>query len=437
MAGHWASEAKALARMNTLNQDHIVRFITAFRRRKKNEQEHYLMFEWADGGNLRDLWKAKPQPALTASLVKAVIKQLLGLAEALCAAHYLNTTGSSYRHGDLKPANILWFHAGGEIGKLKIGDWGEAKEHNLVTELRANKTTAEYGTRRYEAPEVETGLRLNYLGQARKRRSRLYDIWAMGCITLEFVVWLLYGPDELNNFNQSVKGEFSNDSPFYQISLVNGKKVAKVHSAAVRWMDHMARDPACQVGTTALGDILELVRSGLLVVKLPRRMGSNLSNMDSNQSHLNPAPTQVGPETLGNSSNALVLQIPSTSLEPLAEGIPSIEFTPAKPVRIPAEPVRIPAKPEPEPEGPARLLAIDFRKRLEHILGEDEDESYWFTDRPRLPAPVSLGGLSSVPEQDGTEYDIEDTTENVLTMNGQTASKGLRPPKQEIVRTTS
>jgi len=133
----------------------------------------------------------------------------------------------------------------------------------------------------------------------------------------------------------------------------------------------------------------------------------------------------------------LVLQTPSTSPEPLAEGIPSIEFTPAKPVRIPAEPVRIPAKPEPEPEGPARLLAIGFRKRLEHILGEDEDESYWFTDRPRLPAPMSLGGLSSVPEQDGTEYDIEDTAENVLTMNGQTASKGLRPPEQERVRTTS
>lgn len=413
--------------MNTLNQDHIVRFITAFHRDKKDEQEHYLMFEWADGGNLRDLWREIPQPNLTASLVKAAIKQLLGLAEALCAAHYPNETGALYRHGNLKPANILRFHDGSEIGKLKIGDWGEAKEHNLVTELRTNETTAEYGTRRYEAPEVETGVRLSYLGQTLKRRSRLSDIWAMGCITLEFIVWLLYGLDELGRFNRSVDGELSDNSPLYQISNVNGKKVARVHSAAVRWMDHMARDPHCQVGATALGDLLELVREGLLVVKLPQGTGSTLS-MDLDQPRVNPAPTQLGPETPSNASDASVLQIPSTSYEPPAAGIPSINVIPAEPV---AE-----SEPEPGPKGPARLLATGFRNRLEYILSSDEDESYWFTDQPRRPAPVSLGGLSSVPVQGGTDYDTEDMAEDMFTWRSPTDGQS-NPPKRKANEATS
>lgn len=411
VARHWASEAKALARMNSLNQDHIVRFITAFRRCHKDEEDHYLMFEWADGGNLRNLWNATPQPTLRASLVKATIKQLLGLAKALCATHYLDKKGASYRHGDLKPENILWFRDSGEIGMLKIGDWGEAKGHNIVTELRPSKTMAEYGTRRYEAPEVEIGVRLNFLGQAPKRRSRLYDIWAMGCITLEFIVWLLYGVDDLKRFNQSVRGGFSDNSPFYRVSLENGKKVARVHDAAVQWMDHMARDPACRVGTTALGDLLELVRTGLLAVKLPRRMGSNLANMGSEQ------PDVTRPSTR-----------PAGPHEPPISSIPSINITPA-------DPVRIPVQPEPEPEGPARLLATDFRKRLEHILGEDEDESYWFTDAPRPPAPASTDDSAYIPAQGGYEYHTEDTAGNMSRpmKNGQSAPEGLVVPEAERV----
>ncbi|OBT63537.1 hypothetical protein VE03_07019 [Pseudogymnoascus sp. 23342-1-I1] len=418
VAQHWATEAKALAKMNALNQDHIVRFITAFCRLKKNEREHYLVFEWADGGNLRDLWRSRPRLALTASLAKAVVKQLLGLTRALCAAHYLDETGSSYRHGDLKPANILRFLDGGEVGTLKIGDWGEAKEHNLSTELRTSKTTAEYGTRRYEAPEVKVGLCPTDKGQVQGRRSRLYDIWAMGCITIEFIVWLLYGPDGLDRFNQEVKEESSADSPFYQTSTVNGNKVAKVHSAVVHWMDNMAQNAACQIGTTALGDLLDLVRGGLLVVKLPRRMGSNLLAIDSHQPHLNPASTQFELES-NPSDDASALQNLPTSPRLLAEGegipsirlTPSIESSPVETIRASTEPEPKP-KPEPEPEGPARLLAPGFRQRLENILSDDRGERYWLTDQPKLPPPPpppSLIGPPSVPDHDRTEHGMSTT----------------------------
>lgn len=94
-AEHWEEEVRSLRMMNGLKQEHIVRFITAFRRHSSiGSDEHYLVFEWTDGGNLRSLWEATPSPHLTSLLVKEFIKQLLGLAHALEAAHYPNDTAS-------------------------------------------------------------------------------------------------------------------------------------------------------------------------------------------------------------------------------------------------------------------------------------------------------------------------------------------------------
>jgi len=391
VATHWGKEVNALAKMNELKQDHIVRFITAFRRGSQHDPEHYLIFEWADGGNLRDLWKAK-RPVLKAPFIKAVIEQLLGLSKALCAAHFLTEdgvySGLAYRHGDLKPENILWFLDGGEIGKLKIGDWGEAKIQNVVTALRLKGTSAQFGTRRYEPPEVETGVKATLPGQDEFRRSRLYDIWAMGCITLEFIIWLLYGFDELERFNESVTGKSGRNSPFYRTTIVGGKKVASVHSVAEHWMNHIANDPACKVGTTALGDLLEIVQQGLLVVKLHKE-GGTFDDMTLQQPHMKRHFTLPVGQSAGEVPAASTPPKPPVSEESHPTNIPTFSFT--------VDPVENDVEPEPELGGPKRFRATELHDRLEHILLTDEEESYWSTDQPRRPAPVNSEGSSSVP----------------------------------------
>ncbi|KAF2683626.1 hypothetical protein K458DRAFT_304318 [Lentithecium fluviatile CBS 122367] len=354
---HWASEVKALAKMNSLGQDHIVRFITAFRRGKKNSPEHYLVFEWADGGDLVGLWESNPQPILTASLVKAVIKQLLGLAEALDAAHYLkdengNYSGASYRHGDLKPQNILWFRDSDGIGTLKIGDWGEAKRHNVDTELRYS-TTAIYGTRRYEPPEA-------VIGTHEDVRSRLYDIWSIGCIYFEFLVWFLYGMKELRRFNRSTNEDLSSPSPFFQIDTKGGKRVARVHSITTHWMEQMAQDPACRIGSTALGDLLDIIERGLLVVKLPSRLGS----LAFQHRPVLLQPGENDPEQGANTQE-----------------FPSINVTPSDSTGISVEPASV-------PELPARLRAFELRSRLALIMDNVDDDDYWFPDQSRAPNVV-------------------------------------------------
>ncbi|KAJ8113697.1 hypothetical protein ONZ43_g5096 [Nemania bipapillata] len=190
----WGKEAKALHKMNLLKQPHIVFCYTAFTHGNIGAQDHYLMLEWASGGNLRNLWKSFKRPKLTELLVKDTMYQILGLVKAIDKAHYPET-GPNFRHGDLKPENILWFkdESGNGIGTLKIGDWGLAKQHFRVTEMRSNNTTTKWSTQRYEPPEEADILGDNILtpDQSGRRRSRLYDIWALGCITLEFLVWLM------------------------------------------------------------------------------------------------------------------------------------------------------------------------------------------------------------------------------------------------------
>ncbi|KAF2234694.1 hypothetical protein EV356DRAFT_514837 [Viridothelium virens] len=410
VARNWASEVKAMATMNKLDhKDHIVRFITAFRRGTPEEPEHYLITEWADGGNLHDLWKQTPRPQETNLNVQEVIKQLLGLAEALNAAHFLSDgraySGASYRHGDLKPANILWFKEKSKLGTLKICDWGCAKNKKIVTAMRHSKTSAEYGTRRYQPPEIETGMSSMLPGSQEKRISRLYDIWSMGCIALEFIVWLLYGIDGLEMFNKSMKGDMSDGSPFYQLSYVGGRKLARVHNIATYWMNHMAEDPACRVGTTALGDLLEIVQRGLLVVKLPRRGGTFAENgfqrpyispptarrhgLGSGEIHSESAPNWMS--TTQGSPSATVPEIDLSSA-----GLPEDDLEPQFGM-----------------VGPERLRADQLRDRLDHIATADEKESYWSTKpgRPVSHIPTHIYSDESVPDslsrpiQDQVDYD--------------------------------
>jgi serine/threonine protein kinase len=375
VAQRWAAEVKALAMMNTLHQDHIVRFITAFRRGSSEMPEYYLMFEWADGGNLHDLWRTIPEPSLTAPTVKWVIRQLHGLAKALSAVHCPKSaqgdTGASWRHGDLKPENILWFRDDNRdrIGTLKIGDWGEAKSHKMATAMRQSNTTARYGTRRYEPPECQIGVGSTHPGQGGMRRSRLYDIWSFGCITLETIVWLLYGNTGLRKFSKSM-----NESPFYQVKQRGKIRSAEVHDVVVSWINYISQDAACHPGVTALGDLLELVQRGLLVVTLPE-----LCSVRNNT--LAQAEAEAG--------------IPKINVT-LAEdepGIPTINVTLAEEI----EANNAEMHPGPSIKIPSRYRADELRDKLELIEHEDEVDGYWSTQR-ELPMPDITSDQHSISD---------------------------------------
>ncbi|KAJ3533867.1 hypothetical protein NM208_g7792 [Fusarium decemcellulare] len=400
----WEKEVRALWQMKELNQKHIVKFITAFRR---GEEDHCLMLEWANGGNLKNLWENFRRPLLTGSLVKATFEQLHGLAQALYRAHYPESPAVDgfYRHGDLKPENILWFKdehgERGEMGTLKICDWGLAKNHPIITELRTKPTTTGYGTRRYEAPEESTSNNSSLMVQDRsgkdvKKRSRLYDIWAMGCIALEFLIWLMYGPAELDRFNRQVRGKLDENLPLYE---VNKKGEAKVHRVAEKWMKHMAKDPACEVGQTALGNLLELIRDQLLVVKLPTGLGSqvDMSAMPNNT------------RSLPLSQN-ITLEIDSPSSPPSTTNVPAVTLTEAPLTDASAKTGALIDSELKLPRSArgGRVRAKDFFDRMEVISGDDESERYWLAGAP-LPPPDRDDDDPAIDAQGGNRHHTEDS----------------------------
>lgn len=247
----WQDELEKLKRIRALNQRHIVKLITAFR---QGERDIYFISEASDGGNLRDFWKTFPR-VLTASLVRSVIEQLYGLVYASNQVNLATATieGALASNVGLCPENILYFkddsRAGHNIGTLK------ACHHSVATEIvPASSAEAQL----YAPPEqglLSEGPMWNLF-------FRVDDMWAMGCITLEFMVWLLYGPPGLSEFHSDLESGHSgpdSNRRFWEY------KHTKVHNAVRRWIDHMAKDPVCREGKTALGDLLELIRDRLLV----------------------------------------------------------------------------------------------------------------------------------------------------------------------------
>ncbi|KAH8719330.1 hypothetical protein GQ44DRAFT_659386, partial [Phaeosphaeriaceae sp. PMI808] len=365
VARHWGAEVRALARMNKLKQKHIVRFLTAFRRGKPDDLEHYVIFEWADGGNLSNLWAATRQPELSIARTKWVIEQLHGLAQALSAAHYLQEEdghyyGASYRHGDLKPANILWFWDGSSFGTLKIGDWGEAKEHDAVTVLR-HGTTAQFATRRYEPPEVVTGLHF-------------------GCIALEFIIWLLYGEDGRKKFDKNNRGDHGMSDMFYEVS---SEGIASVHGAVKHWMTQMSKDPRCHPQKTALGDLLEVTRKGLLAVKVPLG-GGTIDSYDHKHQVFEKQDFVLSGQTL-------TLNVPLRHVTVQSEVLDTVPS-----IVIQAEPMNTPTHSCQESEKAERFRATELVEQLSHIIHNNQGESYWYNGSPATSMPWYPGKSSNL-----------------------------------------
>lgn len=225
----------------------------------EREGEICFIFPWANGGNLREVWEQENPETNNLDWINWAIDQLLGLSVAISKLHHLDEKRNC-RHGDLKPENILCFKdEKGARGKLVIADVGLAKVHTNPTHDRVGRhilTIAMSGTQRYEPPDLLDKV----------ARSRVYDIWSLGCICLEFIIWLLYGKVGLRRFNNGFNHLKFWTAPQNAIDSMD----ASLEDEVFKWMEWMrAKDPRA-AKETALGDLLDLVRNRLLVIKVDR-----------------------------------------------------------------------------------------------------------------------------------------------------------------------
>ncbi|KAK1977645.1 heterokaryon incompatibility protein-domain-containing protein [Colletotrichum cereale] len=99
---------------------------------------------------------------------------------------------------------------------------GLAKRHVVATKDRSCLTSTRSATILYEAPETETAL-------GNKPRSRQFDIWSMGCIVTEWVIWVLYGNESLQMFYRELKGYSSDPEkwvPYYTLNETGSGELA-------------------------------------------------------------------------------------------------------------------------------------------------------------------------------------------------------------------
>jgi serine/threonine protein kinase len=273
----WRKESVALSVFNRLEHEHIVKGIGAFTQRKK----YYIVMEWANGGSLQHFWAENQNPHRypSASQVMELLMQFRGLAQALKSMHYYNADqkqentgltpnkaaennlGNLWRHGDVKPSNILVFKDPATwLGRLKLGDLGRAKRHDIRTGARNIPTTEMFGTWEYSPPEIWTHPTLPW--------SRLFDTWSFGCVLFESVLWLLYGATKLKEVERLGR-ESTNGSPYwtYESTRID-QRSAKICEEPSAWIeDILDSHPECQE-PSAMRDLIKMIRDKLLVVRL-------------------------------------------------------------------------------------------------------------------------------------------------------------------------
>ncbi|KAI0144540.1 kinase-like protein [Xylariaceae sp. FL1272] len=227
----------------------------------------FVIFPWASGGNLFDLWKSTPKALRPRGpdLLQWSFQQMFGIVDAIRALHDRNC-----RHGDLKPENILHFTGSkdlksqsDQLGDLVVADVGVSKIHHQATELRHEGTDTKATTPSYEAPEVEFN--------RQTPRGRRYDMWSIGCMYLEFVIWLLYGFDAIIAFRELRR---PSHDPFPQKAAFYRRTAAgepEIHPAVTRVLHVLKRDPRCAKGT-GLADLIHIIEYDLLRIDLKERV---------------------------------------------------------------------------------------------------------------------------------------------------------------------
>jgi serine/threonine protein kinase len=172
------------------------------------------MFPWASK-DLRTYWESYAE--CNETCFKWLLEQCHGIVEALTSIHRYQTTSATSiasttnlsssnpnskfgsqesnedldqrnawslwgRHGDITPTNILFFpdqSQDGKYGTLKLADFGAARFSYDDTITKEDKCNVP-GSRAYCSPEwrLPDG-----------KPTVQCDVWALGCIFLEFVCW--------------------------------------------------------------------------------------------------------------------------------------------------------------------------------------------------------------------------------------------------------
>ena len=241
---------------------------TAFYR----DDKAYMLLPWADGGNLYELWYGDQHRQ--GMPVEWIEYQTEGLLFGVYVLHLANSC-----HGDLKPDNILVFRRktlamDAFQWHLRIADFGLARVFEHGTQSRKH-TMMMSGAQRYEPPEANRDH-----PDSDKPRSRQYDIWSLGCIFLELIIWKCFERKGLKEFNERL-----GDRRVEKFWKRDSTGTYVVHPVVEDWI-RKTRD---RIGNMHLADdeekdrhflfvLLDLVENGMLRIEVDREKIGDTEN---------------------------------------------------------------------------------------------------------------------------------------------------------------
>lgn len=169
--------------------DRIVALLAAFQYRGTL----YLMFPWAELGDLRAIWQgySSQPPKVTGQQIRHaewytpewLLEECLGIASAVAEIHGLGESAQRNPcvfHTDIKPDNILVYRDRNRVF-LKLADFGHSF---VVTQESPDILGAPMlNAMSYRAPEYDV----------QDTVTIKYDVWSLGCVFLEFITWALKG----------------------------------------------------------------------------------------------------------------------------------------------------------------------------------------------------------------------------------------------------
>lgn len=216
-------EADTLRRFSDDTHDHLISLQATYEQFKR----FYLIFPRAEG-DLRDYWNNKnSDPSMDINTVHWVARQCSGIATGLAKIHrYESSHTKQYEttnkqvfghHEDIKPENVLWFKDQSDMGTLKITDFGLAEFKVGHSTFARPKSRIAFSPS-YRAPECDQGS---------NGTGRSSDIWALGCLYLELITWLLGGWGLLSQFHDVRK---SLDPGWYDMKTDIFLEIPGIHS---------------------------------------------------------------------------------------------------------------------------------------------------------------------------------------------------------------
>lgn len=193
---------------------HFLKYYGSF----KKADKAFIMLEFADQGSLLDFFNGNQLP-YERHEIHGLWSSLSNLFIGLEHIHSLdpdhkNSDLGTIRcvHQDLKPANIFVFRQGDSTTyryQFKIGDFGMTSIALVKTTSKSTRIPADPSTKMYGAPELtNTHSALDTIEYGTLWEV---DIWSMGCVLFEALVWMTCGSRGVSEFFQMRQKETDSD----------------------------------------------------------------------------------------------------------------------------------------------------------------------------------------------------------------------------------